>query len=304
MCVEAHCEALARVIHLDVPIERIVTGFEFTEGPIWHPAERTLVFSDILGNTLYRWSAREGLSKLRLNSYMANGNAYDPAGRIVTCEHATSRITRTDFARGGDLEVLATHFEGKQLNSPNDVIVKRDGMIYFTDPPSGRGAAYGVPRAPELSFSGVYRLQPDSGELTLLVEDFAKPNGLCFSTDERTLYINDTARQHIRAFDVLADGTLGNGRLFAHLDSGGLGVADGMKIDQENHLYCVGPGGVHIFDPAGRCLGKIKTPEYATNLVFGDDDGCTLYITASTSIYRIRVQIPGAVIFAPDSTAK
>ena len=290
---------LHRLIDPDSQIEPVVAGFDFIEGPIWHPRDRSLIFSDILGNSIYRWSESAGLATLRRNSYMANGNAYDRKGRVVTCEHATSRLTRTDFANGGELEVLASHFEGKQLNSPNDVVVKSDGSIYFTDPDSGRSAGFGVPRERELPFSGVYRFNPEAEELTLLVDDFAKPNGLCFSQDELLLFVNDTMRQHIRVFDVLADGAVGNGRLFANLTGDKLGVADGMKIDQAGNLYSCGPGGIHVFNPGGELLGVIETPEFAANFVFGDDDLQTLYITASTSLYRLRVNVPGVAIFTP-----
>ncbi len=285
------------LIQSGAKIETVVSGFDFTEGPIWHPVARTLIFSDILGNSIYRWSEASGLETMRRNSYMANGNSYDRQWRVITCEHATSRLTRTNFAEGGKLEVLATHYQDKQLNSPNDVVVKRDGAIYFTDPTSGRSSGYGVPREPELPFSGVYRLEPDTKSLALLVNDFAKPNGLCFSPNEQLLYVNDTERQHIRVFDVTEDGLLANGHLFAQLEGNALGVADGMKVDSAGHIYSCGPGGIHIFTPDGRCLGVIATPEFATNFVFGDDDLCTLYITATTSIYRLRVQVPGIYPF-------
>lgn len=285
------------IVNPGARLEPVVTGFDFTEGPIWHPAERSIIFSDILGNSLYRWSEANGLEILRRNSYMANGNAYDRRGRVITCEHATSRLTRTDFANGGELEVLASHFEGKPLNSPNDVVVKSDGTIYFTDPDSGRSIGFGVPRQRELSFNGVYRLEPESGELSLLIDDFAKPNGLCFSQDESLLYVNDTIRQHIRVFDVLDDGGVGSGRLFANLTGGKPGVADGMKIDEAGHVYSCGPGGIHIFNQIGEFLGCVETPEFATNFVFGDDDLQTLYITASTSLYRLRVNVPGVATF-------
>jgi gluconolactonase len=230
-------------------LQTIASGFDFTEGPIWHPGEQSLVFSDILGNSIFRWSERDGLGKLRRNSYMANGNAYDRQGRVLTCEHATSRVTRTDFAGGGELEVLATHYKGRQLNSPNDIICKSDGTIYFTDPASGRTPGYGVPRPQEMDFQGVYRLNPLDLGLTLLVDDFVKPNGLCFSRDETRLLINDSTHNHIRVFDVRDDGTLENGRLWAELAPAGSGVADGMKIDAAGNIYCAGPGGIHLYDP-------------------------------------------------------
>jgi gluconolactonase len=292
------------IIDVTSGLEKIATGFDFLEGPIWHPTDKSVIFSDILGNSIYSWTARNGVQKRNRHSYMANGNAYDHKGRLITCEHATSRLTRTDLTNN-TYETLASHYNGKQLNSPNDVVVKRDGAIYFTDPTSGRSAGYGVPREPELSFSGVYRLDPATGDLTMLVDDFAKPNGLCFSRDERQLYVNDTKRFHIRVFDVLDDGTLQNGRIWAETTgdgtgvSDGTGVPDGMKIDIDDNIYCCGPGGIHVFDAHGVCLGVVLMPEHATNFVFGGDDFQSLYITASTSLYRLCTQIPGHPTFRP-----
>ncbi|MBC8330471.1 MAG: SMP-30/gluconolactonase/LRE family protein [Anaerolineae bacterium] len=297
MILDIHHADFHNIIPQDAQFERVASGFDFIEGPIWHPGEKTVIFSDILGNSLYRWSAKTGVQTLRRNSYMSNGNAYDQQGRIITCEHAASSLTRTDFANNGEREVLASHYQDKELNSPNDVVVKSDGAIYFTDPTSGRSAGYGVPRDPELTFSGVYRLDAATFELVLLVDDFSKPNGLCFSLDESQLYINDTDRQHIRVFDVQPNGTLANGRLFAELTGDAPGVADGMKIDQEGNLYSCGPGGIHVFNPDGLCLGVIPTPEFATNMVFGDEDLRTLYVTATTSLYRLSVKIPGQNIW-------
>ena len=193
----------------NLELERIASGFVFTEGPVWDVASGSLIFSDIIGNCLYRWSSRQGLSIFRRPSNMANGNALDRSGRLLTCEHATSRVTRTHH--DGRIEVLASHYAGRELNSPNDIVVKSDGAIYFTDPTSGRSARYGVERPQQLPFQGVYRIDPDSGDVTLLVDDFEKPNGLCFSRDEQKLFINDTARGHIRVFDVRSDGTLEGG---------------------------------------------------------------------------------------------
>lgn len=286
-------ERLTQIIDPAVELEQVATGFDFLEGPVWHPGEQSLIFSDILGNSIYRWTAAGGVVQLRRNSYMANGNAYDNRGRVLTCEHATSRVTRTDFSGGGSPEVLATHYRGQQLNSPNDIVVKSDGMIYFTDPTSGRSEKWGIPRKPELPFSGVYRLNPNSGKLTLLVDDFTKPNGLCFSRDETQLFINDTARQHIRVFDVLDNGTIGNGRLWANLEGDRPGVADGMKVDSQGHIFSCGPGGIHIFTPDAVCLGVILIPEQTANFTWGDHNLHSLYITASTSLYRLTLKKPG-----------
>ncbi len=285
-----------QIVSPDAVFEQVASGMDFTEGPVWHPTEQSIIFSDILGNSIYRWSAKEGLEAVRRNSYMANGNAYDGQGRLVTCEHATSRVSRSDLT-SGRYEVLVSHFRGRELNSPNDIVVKGDGRIYFTDPTSGRSAGYGVPREPELPFSGVYCLDPDSGELTLLIDDFAKPNGLCFSRDESMLYVNDTVRQHIRVFEVTDSGGVKNGRLFADLTGDKPGVADGIKVDEQDNVYSCGPGGIHVFTSSGQCLGVIETPEYATNFVFGDPDLRSLYITATTSLYRLSILVPGHVSY-------
>ena len=298
MQVDVRDERLHAVIDVSAEIEQIATGFDFTEGPIWHPSEQSLLFSDIMGNSLFSWNAQDGVTKRRRNSYMANGNAYDGAGRILTCEHATSRLTRTDVS-ADTYEVLASHYDGQQLNSPNDVVVKSDGTIYFTDPLSGRSEGYGVPREPELSHVGVYRLDPDSAALTVLDTDFTLPNGLCFSYDEQQLFVNDTRRFCIRVFDVQHDGTLANGRVWAETTGEGLGGPDGMKIDAQGNIYCCGQGGIHIFDPQGICLGVIVMPEMTANFVFGDADYKSLFITASTSIYRIRVKVAGWPTFRP-----
>jgi gluconolactonase len=227
---------------------------------------------------------------------MANGNTYDNQGRILSCEHASSRVVRTDVT-GGGYEVLASHYAGKELNSPNDIVVKSDGSIYFTDPPFGRIVPFGTARAQDLDFQGVYRLQPETGMLTLLVDDFVGPNGLCFSLDEEQLFVNDSMQGHIRVFDVQAYGTLVNGRVWAEVKGEGSGVPDGMKVDSAGNLFSCGPGGIYVFDAAANCLGIIKPPEGCANFAWGDDDLCSLYITAVTSVYRVRVNVPGRALF-------
>ena len=278
------------IVSSDSVLETVVDGFEFIEGVIWHTGRKEIIFSDIIGNTIYRWTKTNGLSVFRKPSNMANGNVYDRQGRMLTCEHATSRVTRTE--PDGVIMILATHYDGKELNSPNDIVTKSDGSIFFTDPASGRSEKFGVLREQELDFQGVYRLD-DQNALTLLVDDFSKPNGLCFSLDEQHLFINDTDHNHIRIFDVNHDGTLSNGKIWAELSKEGIGVADGMKIDQAGNLYCCGPGGIHVFDQVGVNLGIIKLPEQAANFNWGDDDLSGLYICASTTLYRIRMNIPG-----------
>lgn len=294
---EKHSDKFEAVIAPDAVLETVAGGFHFIEGPIWHPQAHHLIFSDIIGNTIHRWSEKKGVEAFRRPSHMANGNTYDREGRILSCEHATSRVTRSTANGGGETEVLASHYAGKELNSPNDIVVKSDGMIYFTDPNSGRGPKFGVERPQELDFQGVYRLDPDTGALTLLVDDFDKPNGLCFSLDEQTLFINDTVRQHIRAFDVKPDGTLGNGRLWAELSGDEIGVADGMKVDTAGNLLCTGPGGIHVYNADAVLLGRILVPQQAANFTWGDPDLKALFITASTTLYRLRVGVPGKALF-------
>lgn len=295
MNVEIRDEKFRAVVGDDVEIEEVGSGFAFTEGPIWNHVEKHLTFSDIPGNIMRRWRPDGSIEPWRQPSNMANGNTYDCEGRVVTCEHATSRVTRTE--RDGTLTVLATHYGDKELNSPNDIIVKSDGSIYFTDPGFGRMEYFGRPREQQLSFQGVYRLDPDSREVTLLVDDFDQPNGLCFSLEESQLFINDTMRAHIRVFDVNREGLLENGRVWAEVTGGRDGAPDGMKIDSQGNLYVTGPGGIHVFDPDAACLGVIKMPQGCANFCWGDDDLKSLFVTASTSLYRVRVQIAGRRTF-------
>jgi gluconolactonase len=288
--VEIRDPRFASLVGPDVAFDKLATGFLFTEGPLWHPAGRYLLFSDMPGDTLRKWSAHEGVSIFRKPCAQSNGLAWDGQGRLIVCEHATSQLTRTEA--DGTSTVLASHHAGKELNSPNDVVVRSDGAIYFSDPTYGRKEHFGRPRPTELDFRGVYRVAPD-GTLALMAGDFGQPNGLCFSLDESRLYVNDTDRQHIRLFDVRADGTLANSRVWAETKGEGAGAPDGMKIDSAGNVYCCGPGGIHVFAPDATCLGVIRVPEYTANFCFGDDDRRSLYVTASTSIYRLRVATPG-----------
>ena len=204
-------------------------------------------------------------------------------------------MTRTES--DGRIAAIATHYAGKQLNSPNDIVCKSDGGIYFSDPPYGRAKFYGVERPQELDFQGVYRVGRDAKSTELLVDDFDRPNGLCFSLDESRLFINDTARQHIRVFDVTSTGGLANGRLWAETKGDQPGAPDGMKLDSAGNVYCCGPGGIHVFGPDADLLEVIETPERAANFAWGDDDYRSLFITASTSLYRIRRAIAGRPVF-------
>lgn len=273
------------IVDENARVEKVLSGFQFLEGPLWHP-EGFLLFSDIPANTIYQWQPNQNIQVFRRPAGNANGNAWDLQGHLITAEHRLRRLSRT--LKNGQIVTLIDRYDGKRLNSPNDLAVKSDGSIYFTDPP------YGIkPQQQELGFSGVYRLATD-GTLTLLVRDFVRPNGIAFSPDEQQLYVNDSQKGHIRVFDVLADGTLENGRIFAEQkDASKKGVPDGMEIDSWGNVYSTGPGGVWVFSPSGNLLGKIAVPEPPANLAWGDRDYKTLYITARNSIYRIRLNIAG-----------
>jgi gluconolactonase len=265
-------------------IEKLADGFRFTEGPVWN-SEGFLLFSDIPANQIKKWSPGGGVTTFREPSGNSNGLTYDRQRRLIACEHSTRRVTRTD--PDGAITVLAERYDGKRLNSPNDAVVKSDGSIYFTDPP------YGIrPEQSELGFYGVYRIAPD-GNLTLVVKDFERPNGLALSPDEKRLYIADSQRGHIRVFDVQSSGTLTHGRLFAEMKSEADGAPDGMKVDTRGNIYCTGPGGVWVFSPDGKHLGTIQPPEVPANCGWGDPDSKTLYMTARTGLYRIRCSVPG-----------
>jgi gluconolactonase len=263
--------------------ELIASGFVFTEGPVWLP-EGALIFSDIPAARIYRWSAADGTRVWREASGNANGLTLDPAGRVVACEHGNRRVSRT--VADGAVETVADSYEGRRLNSPNDVVIRADGVIYFTDPP------YGIePAQQEQPCNGVYRVDRD-GAVVRVADDFDRPNGLAFSPDERVLYIDDSRRRHVRAFDVAADGALAHGRIVCDMDHPQPGSPDGMKLDRDGHLYVTGATGVWVFEPDGTLLGVISTPERPANCAWGDD-GHSLYITARTSLYRIRTRIPG-----------
>lgn len=266
-------------------LEKVAGDFQFIEGPIWHP-DGFLLFSDIPANIIYKFASNQQVEVFRRPSGKANGNTLDKENRLLTAEHENRRVSRTE--KDGKVITLADRYEGKRLNSPNDLVVKSDGSIYFTDP------SYGVSKEQEeLGFYGVYRLASD-GKLTLLVKDLVLPNGLAFSPDEQKLYVNNSEAKYIAVYDVKPDGTVTNERLFADLkDASQGGAPDGLKVDLQGNVYSTGPGGVWILSPDGKLLGKISVPETTTNLAWGESDRKTLYITANTSLYRIRLKIAG-----------
>ena len=274
-------------------LQRLATGFKFVEGPVWDVKTNSLLFSDILGNTLYRWAPEGRVVIERCPSNMSNGLALKD-GKLLACEHAGRCLSIGDPGQSGT--PLVQHYEGKLLNSPNDVIVRSDGTIYFTDPNFGLTAEFGVLAQQEQPFQGVYSIHPATQELKLLVDTFGQPNGLAFSPDEKRLYIDDSATQEVHVYDVAADGSLQNGRLFARLDSSkGSGLADGLKIDMYENVYVSGPGGISIFDKTGTQLGLLNIPETVANLAWGGNEWKTLFITASTSLYSIETAVQGAV---------
>ena len=295
MAHEAQDPAFARLIDPHAPVRQPGSGFTFTEGPIWHPVEQYLLFSDMPGDVRRRLD-RSGVREVARPSNKGNGMTYDAELNLLICEHSTSSVVR--LRANGTREVLASHYEGRELNSPNDIVVKSDGSIWFTDPWYGRMPGFGVERPRELGWQGVFRLPPrhrpgDEPELAVDRYLFTMPNGLCFSPDESLLYVNDTEQANIRVFDVEAGGKLRNGRIFAGgiRDSLRPGVPDGMKCDAEGNVWVTAPGGLWVYAPTGKLIGKVSIPELPANLHWGGEDWRTLYVTASTSVYAIPVKV-------------
>jgi gluconolactonase len=297
MAVDVKSEKLYELVDADAEVEKLATGFTFTEGPIWNREGRFLLFSDMPADIRRRWSAADGVVEVANPSNKGNGMTYDADGRLLVCEHTTSSLVRMDpDGSGSGRDVVATHYDGKELNSPNDVIVADGGAIYFSDPWYGRMPVFGVERERELGFQGVYRIPPGGGDLQLLVDDFEQPNGLCFSPDESLLYINDTPRAHIRVFDRRDDGRIANGRMFfENIGSGVIeeGIPDGMKCDERGNVYVTGPGGVWVISPEAEHLGVIEVPENVGNLNWGGNNWNQLYVPSSTSLYRIQMKVAG-----------
>ncbi|MFN8573000.1 MAG: SMP-30/gluconolactonase/LRE family protein [Gemmatimonadaceae bacterium] len=295
--------AVDAIVPPGATVERIASGFLFTEGPIWHP-DGYLLFSDPNANTIYRWTTDGQVSVYRTKSGYAgvdigeygqpgsNGLTLDPDGRLTIDEHGRRRVVRQE--KNGVITLLADRYDGRRFNSPNDLVYKSDGSLYLTDPPFGLPKVFDDPRK-ELPFSGVYRVS--NGQVQLLSKDLTGPNGLAFSPDERFLYVDnwDVNRKVIMKYPVQADGTLGAGAVFVDATTSDPGEQawDGLKVDRDGNVYAAGPGGVWILSPDGKHLGTISAPETPANFAWGDEDGRTLYMTARTSVYRIRLNIPG-----------
>ncbi|WP_223425625.1 SMP-30/gluconolactonase/LRE family protein [Tateyamaria pelophila] len=292
---EMHDNRFAAMVHPMSTLDVIAEGFTWTEGPVWFGDHDCLLFSDIPSQRILRWSEREGVSVYRERSGFNNGNTRDVQGRLIGCRHGERDVVRTEI--DGSLTVLADSFDGKRLNSPNDVVVSSDNAIWFTDPTYGIISNFeGYRSDPEQSARNVYRLSPD-GELKVVASDFSQPNGLCFSPDETTLYIAESGSSHddsvpavIRKLAV--DGAnLRDKGVFAEIDRG---LPDGMRCDTFGNLWSSAADGVHCFDSEGTRLGKILVPQVVSNLCFGGADGHRIFITATTSVYRVFVDVRGA----------
>jgi gluconolactonase len=281
-----------------VGLERLYTGTRWAEGPVYFADMRCLIWSDIPGDRLLRWDEESGhVSTFRNGAHYPNGNTRDRQGRLITCEHRARRVTRTEL--DGRITVLANSYRGKRLNAPNDVVVKSDGSIWFTDPSYGITSDYdGDKRPQELDGCYVFRLDPGSGQLSVVVDDFSRPNGLAFSPDESILYIADSGfwpdpngPHHIRAFDVGTEGKVGNSRVIADVSPG---IADGFRVDEEGNIWTSAGDGVQCFTPNGELIGKISVPEMVANVAFGGPKRNRLFICAYTSLYAIYLNVKGA----------
>ncbi len=294
VAVAAVSPAIYELVEEGSSVERVAGGFLFTEGPVWHPRTHHLLFSDIPADVRYRYTPDGAVTAVRSFAYRCNGMTYDADLNLIVCEHATSSVVRE--TPDGSREIIAQEFEGEELNSPNDVVVARDGSIYFTDPWYGRMPVFGHPRTRRLGWQGVFRIAPGGGPPQLLVDrdELEMPNGLCFSPDERLLYVDDTTRASIRVYDVNADGSLSNGRVFCSgIGTGvtGDGVVDGMKCDEQGNIWVTGPGGIWVIDRDGEHLGVVRLPEETANLTWGGEDWHTLYVAATTGLYAIRTLV-------------
>ena len=291
--IQVYSDKIWDLISKDVEIKNLASGFQFTEGPIWHPHGHHLLFSDVPGDVRLQYTLDEKVKKVQKPSRKCNGMTYDADLNLIVCEHLTSSLILEGSA--GHREVVASHFEGKELNSPNDVCLRSDGSIYFSDPTYGRMPGFGEQRSQELNFQGVYRVSPER-ILELVVEKdcYEQPNGLCFSPDESLLYINDSPRALIDVYQVALDGSLyGRKRFAENIGDGSIegGIPDGMKCDEFGNIWVTGPKGLWIFNPEGKLIAIVEIPEHTANLHWGGTNWRTLFVTASTSVYAICTKV-------------
>ena len=279
-------------------VKRLADGFDWTEGPVWFGDADHLLFSDIPNDRILRWSPTSGLSTWRCPANFANGHTRDRQGRLISCEHGARRVTRTEL--DGSITVIADSYDGKRLNAPNDVAVKSDGTIWFSDPVYGIFSHYEGHKAEAELPCHVYRVDPVRGRIEAVLTDFECPNGLCFSPDERRLYVAETGwpgqlerLSHIRAFDVDESGGLSGGDIFHSIDPG---KADGMRCDTDGNLWSSAGDGVHCLSPQGERLGKVLVPERVSNLCFGGRGWHKLFMTATTGLYAVSLNREGAQV--------
>jgi gluconolactonase len=291
---ESDDPAFNRFVMGNAPLKSLASGFDWVEGPVWFGDADCLLFSDIPNNKILRWSPDTGISVYREPSGFTNGHTRDRQGRLISCQHGTRSVTRTEY--DGTITVLVDRFHGKRLNSPNDVVVKSDGTIWFTDPHYGIMTDYEGHRGEQELPCQVYRFDPRDASLKAVITDMGCPNGLAFSPDETVLYVSDTGRifeqdpTHIRAFKVNADGSLAGGAVFHAVSAG---VSDGIRLDTDGNLWSSAGDGVHCIHPSGNRLGRILVSETVSNLCFGGRGKHRLYITATTSLYAISLNRSG-----------
>jgi gluconolactonase len=295
-------DGLAQLIDPAQDFRPLGSGFLFTEGPAWNAADNSLVFSDIPGDARWRWSESGGMERVAWPTFKGNGMAYEDDGSLLVCEQVTSSLIR--IRPDGLRQVVAFHYQGKYLNSPNDVIVRSDGTIYFTDPNYGRWpVSVGVGRDCDLDFQGVFLVPPGGGDVELVVDkkEFEQPNGLCFSPDESLLYVND--RQELKVFDVAADGSLSNRRLLrSEMGSTGVpgsGNPDGMECDALGNVWTTARGGIWVVAPSGDLIGIIETPEVAGSLVWGGADLRSLFVCTTTTMHALQTKVGPAPLPGP-----
>lgn len=298
MDVDMAAPGLERIVPRYATVDRVFSGIVFGEGPVWDARKGCLFWVEIVGDGIWKWTPGKGAEPLMKPAGHPDGMTIDREGRLVVAGWASRSVWRIE--PDGSTTTLVTHYQGTKINTPNDIVVKSDGAIYWTDPSGAMSnpgmAGHGDDIQRYLDYHGVFRLSPDGSTVTLVVDDTTYPNGLCFSPDESVLYVNDSREGTIRAFDVNPDGTVSNARLFYKAVGKEPGNPDGMKCDAEGNVYVTGPGGIHVVDPRGNLLGRLKMPEHMTNFAWGDADWRTLYLTGLRAVWRVRLGIPGVPV--------